>query len=49
MKAALQQFPVSGQTLHLAATCEATGADANRVAAATLDILPCAPHQVTAA
>ena len=50
MNAALQQAPASGLTLHLAATCEATRADANRVAAATLDILPCSqPHHVTAA
>ena len=49
MNTPLQQFPVAGQTLRLAATCEATGAAANRVAAATIDILPCQPHQVATA
>ena len=49
MNAARQQFPATGQTLRLAATCESTGAEANRVAAATIDILPCAPHHVATA
>jgi hypothetical protein len=50
MNEVLQRFPDSGQTLRLAAACEAAIADANRVAAATLDLPPCTqPHHVATA
>ena len=46
----LQRFPDSARTLRLAAACEAQIADANRVAAATLDLPPCTqPHHVATA